>query len=225
MSRVTSPTLRTFRPRIPPRQSRAAPGGPQAGRPHPRGRGHEQRAEHRRQPADPRIPLFDRIGVSRGELRELVVVGFRVAVVLRDVTAVGERQEVWPDRGHLVAVLRELEVAEDRVGHQAHHVAERGDLELRRLGPRGHRVGGAARLVARLQHHGARPGLRQVGAGDQPVVPATDDDRVVALRRHGSDSHLTRGRVVVQHPTPEWPFRPGAIILNGQQESPQVSRP
>ena len=76
----------------------------------------------------------------------------------------------------------ELQVAQDRVRHQAHHVAERGDLELGRLRPRRHRVGRAAGLVPGLQDHGSRAGLRQVRRGDQPVVAAADHDRVVLVR-------------------------------------------
>src|SRR5205085_11054119 len=42
-------------------------------------------------------------------------------------------------------------------------------------------VGGAAGLVARLQDHGARARARKVGAGDQSIVSAADDDGVVSV--------------------------------------------
>ena len=63
-------------------------------RPDPRRGGHQQRPEHRREPADPRVPLLDRVGVTLGELRELVVVRLGVVVGLHDASPVRERHEV-----------------------------------------------------------------------------------------------------------------------------------
>ena len=108
---------------------------------------HQHRAEHVGEAADPGVPALDRVGVLLGELRERLVVLLRIVVVLDDAAAVGERQEVRADGVGLVPVVGELEVPLDRVGHQAHDVAERGDLELGSLRPGRHGVGGAAHLV------------------------------------------------------------------------------
>ena len=143
--------------------------------------GHEERTEHLGQSPDPRVPCLDRVGVVLGELGELVVV-LRGVVVLHDAAPVGERQEVRTGRMHAIAVPLQLQVAKDGVGHQAHHVAERGDLELGRLRPRRHGVGRAAGLVPSLQHDRPRARLREVCRGDQPVVAAADHDRVVLVR-------------------------------------------
>jgi hypothetical protein len=59
-----------------------------------------------------------------------------------------ERQVAVSLRVDLVAEPLEPQVALDRGRHQAHHVAERGDLDVGRLGPRSHGVGGSAGLVA-----------------------------------------------------------------------------
>ena len=40
--------------------------------------------------------------------------------------------------------------------------------------------GRAADDAAPLQHHDLEPGHRQIGGADEAVVPAADDDRVVA---------------------------------------------
>ena len=150
-------------------------------------RGHHQRPEHLGEAADPGVPPLDRVGVSLRELRERLVVLLGVVVVLHDAATVGERKEVRPHPRRPVSVTLELQVAQDRVGHQAHHVAERGDPELGRLGPRGHRVGGAAHLVTGLEHDRAGAGLREVGGGDEAVVTPAHHDRVVAVRgRHPS---------------------------------------
>ena len=194
ISRVTSPTDFTSSPRN--RHTSRSWSSRSAGRLEPTvgGRGHQERSEHLGQAADPRVPLLDRVRVVLGELGELVVVLGGV-VVLHDAAPVRERQEVRPDRVHAIPVPLQLQVAQDRVGHQAHHVAERGDLELGRLRPRGHRVGRAAGLVPGLQDHGPRAGLRQVRRGDQPVVAAADHDRVVLA-----------GSRDAAHATPERPF-------------------
>ncbi len=194
ISRVTSPTDFTSSPRN--RQTSRSWSIRSAGRFEPTvgRRGHQERSEHLGQAADPRVPLLDRVRVVLGELGELVVVLRRI-VVLHDAAPVGERQEVRPGRMHAIPVPFQLEVAQDRVGHQAHHVAERGDLELGRLRPRRHRVGRAAGLVPGLQDHGPRAGFRQVRRGDQPVVAAADHDRVVLV-----------GSRDAAHATPERPF-------------------
>ena len=171
ISRVTSPTVFTSSPRN--RHARRSCSARSPGRcdPTPRRGGHEQRPEHVGEAADPRVPPLDRVGVVLGELGELVVVLRRV-VVLHDAAPVGERQEVRAGGDDAIAVALQLQVAQDRVGHQAHDVAERRDLELGRLRPRRHRVGGAARLVPGLEHERARARLGEVGGRDQPVVAA-----------------------------------------------------
>ena len=58
---------------------------------------------------------------------------------------------------------------------------ERRHLELGRLRPGLTRVGGAAGLVPRLEHHDALAVLGEVGGGDEAVVATADDDRVVPL--------------------------------------------
>ena len=121
----------------------------------PRRRGHEQRPEHVGETADPRLPPLERVGVLLGELGELGVVLRRV-VVLDDVAPVGERDEVRAGGDGAIPVALQLEIAQDRVGHQAHDVAQRRDLKFGRVRPRAHRVGRPARLVAGLQHERAR---------------------------------------------------------------------
>src|SRR4051812_31604706 len=148
-----------------------------------------------RKPADPRVPLLDRVRVSLGELRELVVVPLGVIVGLHDAPAVGEGHEVRTDRNGAVPVARQLEVALDRVGHQAHHIAEGGDLALGSLGPRRHRVGCATDLVPLLQHDGAGTLLGEVGGRHEPVVATSDHDRVVPAGVHaGEDRPPAPGR-------------------------------
>ena len=54
--------------------------------------------------------------------------------------------------------------------------------------------GRAAHDVAALEHQRAQPFAREVGGGDEAVVPATDDDDVVLLS-HRVASTLTDSRV------------------------------
>src|SRR4029450_7302425 len=76
-----------------------------------------------------------------------------------------------------VAVAVEVEVADDPLGNQADDVRQRGHPVGGPERPLGD--GGAPDDLPGLadQRPGARPG--QVGGGDQPVVAAPDDDRVV----------------------------------------------
>ncbi len=147
---------------------------------------HQHRPEDVGQAADPGVPPLDRVGVLLRELRERFEVRLGVVVVLDDAPAIGEREEVGAHGIGLVAVLGEAKVPLDGVGHQAHHVAERGHLELGRLGPRRHGVGGAADLVSCFEddRSGARPG--EIRAGDEAVVASADHDRVVAVGAGGA---------------------------------------
>ena len=76
-------------------------------------------------------------------------------------------------------MTRQVEVADDLGTEQAHDVGEDRELEAREdlLGDRR-----AADQVAALEHEHRSPGAREVRRGDEPVVPAADDDRVVPVR-------------------------------------------
>ena len=91
------------------------------------------------------------------------------------------------------AVLDQLEVLDDVRPEQAQRVRERREPEARPelLGDRR-----SADKVAPLEHERLQPGLGEVGAVRQPVVPATDHDRVVApsLGTAGPDRELSLGR-------------------------------
>ena len=89
------------------------------------------------------------------------------------------RQEPW-EAGR--AVPFEPEIPDDRVRHQAHHVTERRDLELGRLGPWGVGRGGPPHLVPGLADRGARSELREVRTGDQPVVELFDEGIFAGVR-------------------------------------------
>ena len=169
---------------------------------------HQDRAENLGDRAHPRIPLLEVVRVALVDRGELLVVLLRV-VVLDHHAAVGQRDDIRPDRMDAVPVPLHLEVLEDRVGHQAHDVAERRDLHVRQVGPGRAGVGGAAGLLTRLAQDDASPRLREVRGGDQPVVTAPDDDGVVGVR------HLEpplAGCPVSKHGT-ERPFKSGARPL------------
>ena len=81
------------------------------------------------------------------------------------------------------AALDQPQVAPDRGAQHAQHVgAGRGAVA------RGELLGdaGAADDVAPFEHERAQAGAREVEGRDQAVVPAADDDRVVARSCHGS---------------------------------------
>ena len=76
-------------------------------------------------------------------------------------------------------MLGQLEVADDLGPQEADDVARDREPEARDdlLGD-----GRAAEDVAPLEDQRLEPGARKVRGGDEPVVPAADDHRVVALR-------------------------------------------
>jgi hypothetical protein len=146
-----------------------------------RRRGHQQRTQDRGQSAHPRVPTLETVCVDLRDLRELLIVLLRV-VVLDHHAAVRERNHVRADGKHAIPVARELEVLQDRVGHEAHHVAERRDFELGVLapGPVGRRR--APGLVPTLAHDDAGSRLREIRGRHQTVVSTTDDDRLIRVR-------------------------------------------
>ena len=79
-------------------------------------------------------------------------------------------------------VALEIEVADDRRPQPPDGVGQGRYPGARcQFGGRGR----TAHRRAPFEDHGPQPGLPQVRGGDQAVVPATDDDRVVAVRRGG----------------------------------------
>ena len=89
---------------------------------------------------------------------------------------------------HLHAVVEQVEIAEHLLRRQGEDVRPGGgDVPRRALDLLGE--GGAADVLVALQNADvvARPG--QVAGGDEPVVPAADDHRIVGIARN---SHLVR---------------------------------
>jgi hypothetical protein len=109
-----------------------------------------------------------------------------MVLVLHEHPAVLERDDVRTDGVDAIAVTPQLEVPDDPIGHQAHHVRQRRDAELRMVRPRGVGGGGAARLVPRLADDDPGAGLRQVGGRDEAVMTAADHDHVVPVRPQDS---------------------------------------
>lgn len=73
---------------------------------------------------------------------------------------VGEGDVEGLHRIHLVTVPLELEVSQDRGGHQAHHVGQGRNLEVRAPGHVGRSR--SARLVTPFEHDRLESGPRQV---------------------------------------------------------------
>ena len=124
-------------------------------------------------------------------LRVLVVglgVGGRVAVDLAprarvvahapEVVAVRHGREGAVEGQDLEPVPRQVQLADDLGPQQRHHV--RADRELE-AGEDFLGHGRAAEHVAALEHEHLLAGAGQVGGGDEAVVAAADDDRVVGL--------------------------------------------
>ena len=115
------------------------------------------------------------VGVVLAVAGDLLLV---LAVVLAQpqVVAVLHRAEGGRHQERHEAVLGQLEVLDDVRPEQAQRVREGREPEARAelLGDRR-----AADEVAALEDQRPEPGLGQVGAVDQAVVAATDDDRVV----------------------------------------------
>ena len=138
----------------------------------------QQRADQPAEPAEPRLPPLVRVGVALENLRDLLVPAPRV-VGQAQVAAVAAGREVRALRVDVVAVLGQPQVAHHVRGQQAHHVRQRGDREVG--AERVLRDRRAADGVPPLQHQHPAAGPGQVAGGDQTVVPAADDDRVVRL--------------------------------------------
>ena len=115
------------------------------------------------------------VGVALGVARDLLDV--LVAVLPHhEAVAVLHRAERGRHQQRHEAVLDEVELVDDLGPQQAERVRERRELEARTelLGDRR-----PTHQVAPLEDQRAQPGLGEIGAVDEPVVPATDDDRVV----------------------------------------------
>ncbi len=96
---------------------------------------HQEGPEHVGEPAQPLVPLLPCPGVLRRPLLDLLAGADRVVVVDRERPALGEGLVVGTHRVDLVPVPLQLQVREDRRGHQAHHVGQPGDRQLRVLRP------------------------------------------------------------------------------------------
>ena len=136
----------------------------------------EQRLDARGRPSPCRART-DRVGVGvvlavAGDLLEVLV----VVLAEPQVVAVLHRREGRRHQERHEAVLGQLELVDDVRPQQAERVREGREREARveLLGDRG-----ATDQVAPLEDQRLEPGLGQVGAVDQAVVAATDDDRVV----------------------------------------------
>ena len=142
------------------------------------GRRHRQRGlDDRRHPLEHLLVVRIPLGVARAELGDLLTRQLGVGAHHQR-APVGERRERRRIAGeYLVAVCGQVQVADDLRVEEAVDVGSGGDLEAgkRLLGD-----AGAPDDVAPLEDQHAEPGPRQVAGGDQPVVPGSDDDRVVA---------------------------------------------
>ena len=163
ISRVTSATVRTSRPRLRHASRASSARSPGACEPMSGGTCISSGASTSARPAEPGVPALAGVGVLARPLRDLVVAAGRVVLVERERAALGERLVVGAHRVDLVAVALQLEVAQDRRRHQAHHVGEPGDPQVRMLRPGGLGGGRAAGGGARLEDQGPGAGPGQVG--------------------------------------------------------------
>jgi hypothetical protein len=141
-----------------------------------RRRAQQQWGQHVADAAQPRLEAGQRLRVVPGERGHPVVVVGRVTGEQQG-PPVGERHERRADRHDLVPVLDQTERFDDGRRHQAHHVRQRGDLEVRapwRLGG-----GGAARVAPSLEHERSQAGPGQVGRRHEPVMATADHNHVV----------------------------------------------
>ena len=156
-SRVTSPVVRTVMPRW--LQASFARSSRSAGLLRADVRRHlgEQRAHHVGDALEPGVPLGPGVGVLLRPFGELLVGARGVVVVDRQRSALGERLVVRAHRVHLVAVPLQAQVAHDGRRHQAHHVRQPGDPQVRRVVP--WRLGGGrtAERRAALQDQASWP--------------------------------------------------------------------
>ena len=96
-------------------------------------------------------------------------------------TTVWQRRERALERYHLEPVAGEIEVADDLRAKEADDVRTNGEVEpwVELLGD-----GSAAEDMPALEHEHLAAGPRQIRGAHESVVPTSDDDRVIALRRH-----------------------------------------
>ena len=149
----------------------------------------EQRLERLADHLDVVAVLVVRVGVVLRMPPDLLEV---LGVVLgeQQVVAVLARRERRRHQQRHEAVLGQLQVVDDLRPQQAQRVRERGEPEAgsELLGD-----GRAADEVAPLEDERLEAGLGQVGAVDQAVVPAADDDGVVRpVRLRGRLRRLRR---------------------------------
>ena len=130
-----------------------------------------QMALERRQGACVRGREASRLGHVRGHVLAEVVV-----------RAVGEQVERRTGRIDHDAAPHEVHVLPDGLAQHRQDVGARGRAE-----PRSElfRVAGAPDERAALEDQRRETRAREIEAGDEPVVAAADDDRVVGLRCHG----------------------------------------
>ncbi len=171
--------------------------------------------------------LVVRVGIVLRVARDLLLV---LPVVLgeQQVVALAVRRERRGHQERHEAVLGQLEVVDDLRPQQAQRIRERREPEA---GPQLLGDGGATDQVTALEDERLEAGFRQVGAVDQAVVAATDDDRVVCpvglrgrLRRLGGarlggGGLLGRGlRCGHRHIRPS--FAPGCRAATGRRARP-----
>jgi hypothetical protein len=144
------------------------------------------RAEVRRRPVDHRrdhLGQRGELGLERGECsrvgrRELRDLPHGLVLIGTDQQPPAVREQVQR-RARGVdddPALDEPHVTPDRLAQHREHVRAGRSAEARRelLGD-----AGAADDVAALEHQRPHPAAREVERGDEPVVPAADDDRIV----------------------------------------------
>ena len=98
-----------------------------------------------------------------------------------EIVTVVERRDGAFERQDLQAVLRQVEVSDDLGPQQTHHVRENRKLESRK-NLFGH--GRAPDQWAFFENERLPSRAREVSGRNQAVVPASDDDRVVARAAH-----------------------------------------
>ena len=146
----------------------------------------DQRREHGpRDAADHLVELLPR-SQSRGIAGDGFKRGPRGAAIARieQQPGAGALPRVGRVRGHAAPreSQRQGELAHDRRGQQAHEVGVARDARFQaRKDLFGD--GSAAERGAALEHQARAPRPCQVGARGEPVVAATDDDRVVCAAR------------------------------------------
>ena len=108
----------------------------------------------------------------------------RVAVEELDLAVAGEWMGDAPHRLDPISVAFQFEFANDARRHDGHHVGIGRYPNLWVIEKRGAGIGGAPNAVSRFEHEGARARAREIRAADEPIVPTTNDDRVISITRH-----------------------------------------